>query len=319
MKKQVSIYTLCILLLLSLTGCEHKELCFSHPHTAMLDVDFNWDRATDASPRSMSLYLFPKNGGRPLRYEFSGCKGGKIRVAAGRYDALCLNSDTEGIYYLNTEKITSFEVTPRSTQLLSEQSFHNIPEANVPRVEGKEDERVALAPDLLWSDNVYDIEVSASDDNRLTLYPEISMHICTIEIRNADNLKYVSGISASISTMAGGVLVGHGHDVLSEERVTIPFEADISPDKTTITGRLQSFGHCPTDLNSHKMVIYAILADGSKWYYTYDVTEQFHTAPDPHRVHILLDKLPIPHPIVDGGGFNPSVDEWEEINTDIDM
>ena len=261
MKKQVSIYTLCILLLLSLTGCEHKELCFSHPHTAMLDVDFNWDRATDASPRSMSLYLFPKNGGRPLRYEFSGCKGGKIRVAAGRYDALCLNSDTEGIYYLNTEKITSFEVTTRSTQLLSEQSFHNIPEANVPRVEGKEDERVALAPDLLWSDNVYDIEVSASDDNRLTLYPEISMHICTIEIRNADNLKYVSGISASISTMAGGVLVGHGHDVLSEERVTIPFEADISPDKTTITGRLQSFGHCPTDLNSHngrrqQMVLY---------------------------------------------------------------
>jgi len=319
MKKQVSIYTLCILLLLSLTGCEHKELCFSHPHTAMLDVDFNWDRATDASPRSMSLYLFPKNGGRPLRYEFSGCKGGKIRVAAGRYDALCLNSDTEGIYYLNTEKITSFEVTTRSTQLLSEQSFHNIPEANVPRVEGKEDERVALAPDLLWSDNMYDIEVSASDDNRLTLYPEISMHICTIEIRNADNLKYVSGISASISTMAGGVLVGQGHDVLSEERVTIPFEADMSPDKTTITGRLHSFGHCPTDLNSHKMVIYAILADGSKWYYTYDVTEQFHTAHDPHRVHILLEKLPIPHPIVDGGGFNPSVDEWEEIDTDIDM
>lgn len=80
---------------LLMVGCEHKELCHDHPHTTQLQVVFDWAKAPDASPKSMSLYLFPQDGGKALRYEFAGHKGGKIRVPAGHYDALCLNSDTE--------------------------------------------------------------------------------------------------------------------------------------------------------------------------------------------------------------------------------
>lgn len=309
-----------ITMTLLLTGCEHKELCHDHPHTTQLQVVFDWAKAPDASPKSMSLYLFPQDGGKALRYEFAGHKGGKIRVPAGHYDALCLNSDTEGIYYRNADKRTTFEVTTRTTTLLSRLSSLGVPSQNAPRAEGTKNERVALEPDRVWSDHTENIQLKkATDGQSLTLYPEISIHTCTIEIRNAENLKYVSGVSASISTMAGGMLPGIGPNALSEERVTIPFGVAMSADKTTITGGIQSFGHCPTTQNSHKLVIYAVLADGSKWYYTYDVTEQFHTAPDPQHVHILLEKLPIPKPIVDGGGFDPSVDEWEDIEVDIEM
>ena len=235
----------------------------------------------------MSLYLFPQDGGKALRYEFAGHKGGKIRVPAGHYDALCLNSDTEGIYYRNTDTRTTFEVTTRTTALLSRLSSLGVPSQNAPRAEGTKNERVALEPDRVWSDHTENIQLKkATDGQSLTLYPEISIHTCTIEIRNAENLKYVSGVSASISTMAGGMLPGIGPNALSEERVTIPFGVATSADKTTITGGIQSFGHCPFTQNSHKLVVYTVLADGSKWYYTYDVTKQFHTAPNLSLIHI---------------------------------
>lgn len=85
------------------------------------------------------------------------------------------------------------------------------------------------------------------------------------------------------------------------------------------TGSLLAFGHCAATQNAHQLTIYAVLADESKWYYTYDVTDQIHSAPDQRNVHIVLDGLPLPKPIVNGGGFQPSVDEWQSVDVDIEM
>lgn len=79
-------------------ACTHKELCYDHAHSVDLTVVFDWGQAPDAKPESMSLYLFPKDGSKSLRYEFVGREGGTVVVPAGRYDALCLNSDTEKIF-----------------------------------------------------------------------------------------------------------------------------------------------------------------------------------------------------------------------------
>ena len=46
---------------------------------------------------------------------------------------------------------------------------------------------------------------------------------------------------------------------------------------------------------------------------------QIHSAPDQRNVHIVLDGLPLPKPIVNGGGFQPSVDEWQSVDVDIEM
>ena len=103
--------------------------------------------------------------------------------------------------------------------------------------------------------------------------------------------------------------------------MTIPFDAvtgkDKDGEKTVITGGLLTFGHKTG--NNHTLTVYAVLADGSKWYYTYDVTDQIHSAPDPRNVHIVLDGLPLPKPIVNGGGFQPEVEDWQTVPIDIEM
>lgn len=84
---------------LAVASCEHKDLCYDHSHTIDVEVVFDWRNASEAAPESMSLYLFPTNGGEALRYEFTDCGGGTIRVPVGNYGALCLNSDTENVTY----------------------------------------------------------------------------------------------------------------------------------------------------------------------------------------------------------------------------
>ena len=88
---------------LAVASCEHKDLCYDHSHTIDVEVVFDWRNASEAAPESMSLYLFPGDG-EALRYDFTGRDGGTIRVPIGKYEALCLNSDTENIVYRNTER-----------------------------------------------------------------------------------------------------------------------------------------------------------------------------------------------------------------------
>ena len=69
----------------------------------------------------------------------------------------------------------------------------------------------------------------------------------------------------------------------------------------------------------HKLVIYAVLKDGSQVYYTYDVTEQMHRAPDPLNIHLHLEGLPLPTPVGGDGGMTPDIDGWNDVKIDIEM
>lgn len=59
------------------------------------------------------------------------------------------------------------------------------------------------------------------------------------------------------------------------------------------------------------------MTDGTKWYYTFDVTQQVDEAPDRRHVHLVIDGLSLPEPIGEDSGFRPDVDGWTEENHDI--
>lgn len=126
-----------ILAVLVFSSCEHKELCDDHSHTAGLHVVFDWVHAPDAKPETMRLYLFPLDGGKAQAYEFTDYRGGYINVPAGRYRALCVNSDTESVLYRNIDLFDSFEAYAPDGALAVGSS------TSVPRAEGTWDERIA--------------------------------------------------------------------------------------------------------------------------------------------------------------------------------
>lgn len=319
MKRSVYFIFSLLFAILAISACRHKDLCFDHAHTADVDVIFDWKYAPSARPGSMALYLFPKGGGEYLRYDFTDRNGGTVRLPAGEYDAVCINSDTKDISYVNRAVRPAFEVSTRTTSLLSSLSPLGVSSKGAPRA--NHEERIALSPDMLWTDMAEGITIVLTAGTRQTivLYPKVSVSNITVEIRNAQNLKYVNGVSFSLSGMSGGLLPGLGSNSVTKEIVTIPFESATSVENSTITGGTRTFGHCPSGVNKHILTVYAVLANNTKWYYTYDVTEQIHNAPDQRNIHIILDGLPLPKPITNGSGFKPEVNEWQVVEIDISL
>ena len=71
-------YLLAILLLLPC--CVHKELCWDHPHTMSVKVEFDWRDAPGADPDGMCVYFYPVGGGSGYRFDFKGTEGGEVKL-----------------------------------------------------------------------------------------------------------------------------------------------------------------------------------------------------------------------------------------------
>lgn len=311
----MSRYLLLFLIGVFLSSCEHKDLCYDHPLGVDMHLSFDWKNAPDACPERMMAFFFPVGGGQPVKYEFMNKTGGKLEsLPRGRYHVLCMNSDTEKVL-IKSDAYDMFEIFTTPASLLEGLGTMVSTEPARP-----EDEPVVATPDMIWMDRLESLTVSESDrGDTITLYPAESVVRVSCEIRNVQNIKHVTGVSGSLSGMSRSYFAGK--DKLSEVRVTHPFALS-KREENVITGEFLVFGHCPDTAMHHQLTVYAVLEDGSKWYYRFDkddVTRQIHEAPDRHRIHIVLDKLPFPKPIVGGGGMYPSVDDWEDVNENIDM
>ncbi len=71
---------------------------------------------------------------------------------------------------------------------------------------------MALAADWLWSSHAEDIDIGAESfsvggvdikEKELRLFPEKSVNLHTVEIRNAKNLGYVTSVRGTLTSMSG--------------------------------------------------------------------------------------------------------------------
>ena len=172
-----------ILLIEFLTSCEHKDLCYDYPHRQNVEVTFDWSEASDANPSTMSLYLFPENGGAPQRYEFTDRNGGCISVAAGTYDAICVNSDKETHRINGKETRKTFEVTSAETRVL--QGLLASMAQSAPRANESGKERVMSEPEMLWSAHAERLVIKTNGEKSfITLKPKARVKLCSVEIKN---------------------------------------------------------------------------------------------------------------------------------------
>lgn len=310
-----------------LASCDHKELCYDHSHVTTLDVKFDWAEVTDASPASMSLYLFPRVGGETLRFDFSGNEGGSIRVAPGEYDAICLNSDTYNILLAETHSFSSFEIYTKEGEMLeSLSSKFGFRSESIPRAESAKDEPVATQPEQLWVGVMRGITVEGNASTSATRrssslsLPMVSLvETYHFTITNIRNINHLEGLGASLSGMAGGALPASAS--LSDRVVTVPFDVDYRKDTATAEAQIKVFGHCRDGQGNHRLVIYAVMDDGNKYYYDIDVNNHIHNPETPDgQFDIVIDGLELPTPVDEGsGGLSPSVDDWETVDIDINM
>lgn len=317
-------------------GCNHKELCYHHPHTSRIRVAYDWSNAPEADPEGMCVYFYPEDGRAPIRVDFSGTDGGYVDLDNGRYTAITYNNDTEAVQFGGIDKFATHFAYTRTGGLF--ESVAGMAGYDVPRAD--DNERVVICPEMLWGARASQIIITdagmqyvcpsagrvtersfdVGDDYVIIFTPEELVCHYSYEIRNVSNLGSVSRMSASLSGMSSGMLLGDFS--LDRECVTLPFDATADDTGTTIYGQFLTFGYSEENVQQHRLLLYVWLEDGRKLCYgreteRFDVTAQIHTAPDRRRVHIIIDGLDLPEPITSGGGFDVNVDDWIQINEDL--
>lgn len=333
---------------LLLSGCTHKELCWNHPHYQSLRIVFDWRDAPDAAPEGMCVYLFPMdktiefvtedgttvNYPDYYRFDFANTHGGTVDgILPGKYRIVTYNNDTDGVLFSGIEWENHLGFT-REGSLLEPiyGSAHN----RAPMAPGADDQRVLICPDVMWGVPLGEVDIQEqgvtythysfnpaeevdknapifSTEHVITLYPHLLSCFYDYEIRNVTNLENSVQMCASLSGMAPEHTFSC--EELGRELVTLPFAAE--PDLATkrIIGNFVTWGHHELNEDPHYLVLYIWMKGEPKgWYYTFDVTDQVHAAPDRHYVHLVVDNLDLPVIIdpQDDDTFKPSVDDWYE-------
>ena len=314
--KRVLFY-LTMILPAMLASCDHKDLV-ADDRQGDVRVVFDWRNAPDATPASMAAYFYDTSDGASLRYIFQDMKGGMIEIPVGNYSALGMNSDnTDWARVRSTDDPDGFETYTDDAENLE---VYGLSTRTIPRAEGTEHERIAKTPGMLWADRTDNIALTHSGAEQVvTFYPEEVVCHYTVDITDVTNLEYVdrSEIDGTISGMSEGYR--HGSSTPADEHVTMPFVLTGDTAEQSLHGEFLTFGESASQPGKHILTIYLYLKDGSRWYYTFDVTDQVHNAPDPRHVHIQLRGLPLPKPIVVGGGIQPDVSDWQTENIDLIM
>lgn len=79
MKKMIATYALLMVLSMIFVSCEHKELCYSHPHSAKVSVVFDWSQMPAAyAPGGMRVIFYHSILGMEERRLFAISLGKKV-------------------------------------------------------------------------------------------------------------------------------------------------------------------------------------------------------------------------------------------------
>ncbi len=318
------LHILGLLMLAFLASCQHQQELREATvgkGRRPLNVVFDWHLHPDAEPGSMSLYLFPSDGGEPLRFEFAKREGAQVQVPVGTYTAIAFNSDNEGVIVHNPGDLESLELRLRDAYEMEGLAIRSI---EVPRAPGAENERMTSAAGALWmarADNVKIDDFSTGETILLT--PSDAVCHYTINVTGVTHLEGVLSLSASLSGMSGSIYPHDGS--VSDENVSITFELNTTSE-SSLSGIVHTFGHCgrsrsrdeSSSQSPHHLTVYAILHDGTRWYHSFDVTEHVHKSTENGDNVITVDGLELPEP-VGTGGFSIEMGEWTGVNQSIQM
>ena len=278
------------------------------------------------APETMRVDLYDVKTGKLKYTDYVEAEGGYIHPAPGTYDMVVYNIGTEAVQIRNESDINEIEAytSEVSAYLKGQlaQFFADIAKIKESQEMSKSpaDEKVIYEPDHIFVGRADEVEIPViyeGEEREVVIevdaHPEVETWKVTVA--NVKGLEYVQNVVAVISGQAESHFIGRGED--SGESVSIYFEKKRDMENKVLTGTFNTFGKHPTEKGILSLDINVTDTGGSDHHFHFDVDSQFQDNPDSHIV--IDDPIEIEEPKVAGGGFAPSVDDWEDINTDIDL
>lgn len=254
-----------------------KDTLYAPAKGAPLTIEFDWRNAPEGNPAGITLWFYDLDQPSlpPVRFDVEGKERATVEIAAGRYNVVAYNGDSEATAAEQTESYHTHMLTSRPSTLLDVLPGLDY-DKMLPRPAGTEDEPIVAAPEPLWGCCVEEVKVRRDNGiaQTLTLPMRRLTYRYTFEIRNIAGLENVTHLCAAITGMAPSISL---HDMRSTGKPgTIPLEASIV-DSTTIRGEFHTFGRI-SDTRAdeiHLMGLYMWLKGGSTYTYGMDGDELF--------------------------------------------
>ncbi len=304
MKKTIS--SAILLLAIILISCEHKDLCYDHPHYNEVNIIIHWDKNEEYIPKQgMRTHLDLIEGDYRIGVTDMPSHGTKMDILPqNSYQALCYDYMGGGSNYFKNEE--NFEQAEVYTNEVSRASYSKL----------YPNEKLIRQPENFFMDHVARFDVVRPPRiNELHFYPTNRVEHYTFEIRNVRGIEHITSFAGACSGISRSYYLSK--ESISDDPYTVLlYEVIPIKDTNTIEGEFLIFGHCKdTQIPHHFTMEVAFVPDGYR-YKTWDVTDQMHNGSH----HLIMEwDIDIPIPPGTGTGMDVEVVPWDEVWIPIEM
>lgn len=344
MRRFVTYLVLVVPLLISSAGCKRIPL---HERSTRIDLlidvslgldhDINLSYETDLDPEQQEkvdgchpeyheVLLYDPFTHELVTSQIVGARGGQLYMPVGDYHMVIYSFGTESTQVrdidnrLESEAFTS-DITKSMADKLKAVQQNASPESKATS-KGYEDDPIIHEPDHLYVANEFDVTIPAftGKDETVTINAQSSsiVEIYSLEVLNVKGTENIEKIDAFVT----GQVKSHyfGTPACSDDPATVyvTLNADVQNKRLyTIFG---TFGKLHGEENKIYLDITVTDSGGGQYRYVYDVTEQFDNPENTDHVLVIDgEEIDIPKAESGGGGFNPSVDEWEREDINVPL
>lgn len=321
-----------VLVLLSAAACQRRP--FAERTTGVelvLSIDTRIVNCDEVElPEMMRVDLFDPVTGEVRYTDYVGPRGGYIYPAPGTYDLMVYNIGTENTQVRNESRYREVEAyTTGISDFLKSQLARFLARVAQERAMREQAAGVTRAPEtepiVYQPDHIFvgrrenvTVPVRYFEDDAEEIVIEVGAETLVetwkVEMVNVVGMKWITDAVAVVSGQAESTFMAAGED--SDGIVSIYFEQSGDADRGTLTGFFNTFGRYPGELDEIGLDVNIKDLGGGEHHFHFDVTEDFDD--NPEQVIVIDGGIVIEEPAKEeGGGFDPKVDDWEDINTDI--
>ena len=344
------ILALCILLLAG--ACQRRPFAENRSKISLnLEINTNIiNHVQEELPENMRVDLYDPETAQLVYTDYVGPHGGYIHPVPGVYDMIVYSIGTESTIVRNeydfneieayTNEVSAFiksqlsqfltkrtkaareRAAKKYAMMMQQKQQSEDIDIDTKDPEGYVEEPVVNEPDHIfigWYHNM-EVPVIYESDGDVEIYVEVDVHTIVetwqVEVKNIEGAEWIGSIASLISGQKGSVHMGP--NVHSEKVVSVLFDmklVDNEDGSKSLKGKFNTFGIHPENIAGSYLDLNIKDTGGQDNMFHYDVTEQFFD--NEERYILVEEKLTIEEPKVEGGGFQPVVDEWDEVHTDI--
>lgn len=266
-------------------------------------------------PSMMRVMFFDSHDGTFASHAFLPATGGYVSIAPGKtYHVLTYNFDTEYTivedeYLWNGINATTNQV-PESvrTRLQS-------------RADRNDDETIVYEPDHHFVARERDVYIPARSVDAppvvIDLYAETIVQTWVIHIDKVQGMEYVASVTGVLSGMVLSKTLADKTE--SEEQASVYLESLEYRKDGQVDIVFNTFGRHSGFPQELSVVVTDI--GGESHVFDFDISDKFEDNPEQY-IEIITDEIIIEEPdSVDesGGGLAPDVDEWDDVEVDIEI